>query len=211
MSKKKQKQSNQMDAADDHRLNIRNIMKDIEFLGSSHMTWKERKEMENRKVVSLGGKVRTFVCTKMQALKATKLLTFKILFDIHFGLPGPWTQPPKKQRLPLSVARVVMKKQKEREEKMLKEVNMILGRFGGKLGGGAKRSADKQRPEDRVLKSSEGHFKNGVLDVKHLFQKAPPKDNDFDGHGVNKGKKKKGSGKKNRGKKKGGGGGRKRR
>lgn len=32
------------------------------------------------------------------------------------------TQPPKKQRLPLSVARVQMKKQKEREEKMLQEV-----------------------------------------------------------------------------------------
>lgn len=31
------------------------------ILGSSHMTWKERKEMENRKVVSLGGKVSTFV------------------------------------------------------------------------------------------------------------------------------------------------------
>ncbi|XVF19442.1 hypothetical protein REPUB_Repub11eG0111500 [Reevesia pubescens] len=170
MSKKKQQnQRNQMDAANDHRLNIRTIMKDIQFLGSSHMTWKERKEMENRKVVSLGGK------------------------------------PPKKQRLPLSVARVVMKKQKEREEKMLKE-NMILGRFGGKLGGGSKRSADKRRPEERVLKSSEGHFKNGVLDVKHLFQKAPAKDSDFDGHAVNKGKKKKGSGKKNRGKKKGGGG-----
>ncbi|XP_022752431.1 uncharacterized protein LOC111301202 isoform X2 [Durio zibethinus] len=48
---------NQMDAANDHRFNIRNIMKDIEFLGSSYMTWKERKEMENRKVVSMGGRI----------------------------------------------------------------------------------------------------------------------------------------------------------
>ncbi|MBA0857814.1 hypothetical protein Goshw_017651 [Gossypium schwendimanii] len=198
MTKKKQEPGNQMDAANDHRFNIKNIMKDIQFLGSSHMTWKERKEMENRKVVSLGGKLRTF--------------------------------PPKRQRLPLSVAKAVMKNQKKREEKMLQEVvyfhcllaiiyvirarnNMILGRFRGKLGGGSgtKGSTDKRRPEDRVLKSSEGHFKNGVLDVKHLFHKSPAKDNDFDGHPVNKGKKKKGSGKKNGGKKKGGGRGGKKR
>ncbi|MBA0767583.1 hypothetical protein Gotri_016453 [Gossypium trilobum] len=194
MTKKKQEPGNQMDATNDHRFNIKNIMKDIQFLGSSHMTWKERKEMENRKVVSLGGK------------------------------------PPKRQRLPLSVAKAVMKNQKKREEKMLQEVvyfhcllaiiyvirarnNMILGRFRGKLGGGSgtKGSTDKRRPEDRVLKSSEGHFKNGVLDVKHLFHKSPAKDNDFDGHPVNKGKKKKGSGKKNGGKKKGGGRGGKKR
>ncbi|KAG8483598.1 hypothetical protein CXB51_023480 [Gossypium anomalum] len=170
MTKKKQEPGNQMDAANDHRFNIKNIMKDIQFLGSSHMTWKERKEMENRKVVSLGG------------------------------------NPPKRQRLPLSVAKAVMKNQKKREEKMLQE-NMILGRFRGKLGGGSgtKGSTDKRRPEDRVLKSSEGHFKNGVLDVKHLFHKSPAKGNDFDGHPVNQGKKKKGSGKKNGGKKKGGG------
>ncbi|KAE8683701.1 N-carbamoylputrescine amidase-like [Hibiscus syriacus] len=89
---------------------------------------------------------------------------------------------------------------------------MILSRFGGKLGAGgsSKGPADKRRPEDRVLKSSEGHFKNGVLDVKHLFQKSPGKDNDFDSHPVGKGKKRRGSGKKNGGKKKGGGGGRKR-
>ncbi|XP_022752430.1 uncharacterized protein LOC111301202 isoform X1 [Durio zibethinus] len=105
-----------------------------------------------------------------------------------------------------------MKKQKEREDKMLKE-NMFLGRFRGKLGGGVKRSADKRRPEERVLKSSEGHFKNGVLDVKHLFRKASANDKDFDGHAVNNAKNKRGSVKKNQGKKKSGGrggGGRKR-
>ncbi|KAH7561062.1 hypothetical protein JRO89_XS10G0166100 [Xanthoceras sorbifolium] len=67
---------------EDQELDIRKIMKDIEFLGSSHMTWKERKELENKRIVSLGG-------------KATK-----------------------KQRIPLSVARVPMKRQKEREQKM---------------------------------------------------------------------------------------------
>ncbi|OMO77949.1 hypothetical protein COLO4_24934 [Corchorus olitorius] len=167
---KKDKHKQQMDGGVDDRLNVRNIMKDIEFLGSSHMTWKERKQLENKKVVSLGGK------------------------------------PPKKQRLPLSVARAVMKNQKKREEKMLKE-NMILGQFRGKLGGGAKRSEEKRRPEDRVLRSSEGNFKNGVLNVKHFFQKSPAQDNDSGGQAIHKGKKKKGGGKKNRGKKKGGGGG----
>ncbi|XP_057999549.1 uncharacterized protein LOC131178581 [Hevea brasiliensis] len=166
--KKRNQTSDAMDSKD-RDWDFRKLMKDIEFLGASHMTWKERKELENRKVVSLGGK------------------------------------PPKKQRLPLSVARVQMKKQKEREEKMLQE-NIILGRFGGKLGGGAKRSMEKRKLENGVLRSSEGYFRNGVLDVKHMLNPASSKDNDSSNHVVGKEKKKKkGSGKKNRGKKKGSG------
>ncbi|CAK9160451.1 unnamed protein product [Ilex paraguariensis] len=136
--------------------------------GSSHLTWKERKELENRKVVSLGGKA------------------------------------PKNPRLPLSVARVMMKKQKEREQKMLQE-SSILERFRGKLG--SRKPIEKRKPEDRVLKSTEGNFRNGVLDVKHLLRPAGPRESDNCSHGGNKGKKKKG------GKKKGGkkGGGRKHR
>ncbi|KAJ7964960.1 Axoneme-associated protein MST101(2) protein [Quillaja saponaria] len=37
-------------------LNIRKIVEEIVILGSSHMTWKNRKDMENMKIVSLGGK-----------------------------------------------------------------------------------------------------------------------------------------------------------
>ncbi|KAJ9184295.1 hypothetical protein P3X46_004037 [Hevea brasiliensis] len=167
--KKRNQTSDAMDSKD-RDWDFRKLMKDIEFLGASHMTWKERKELENRKVVSLGGK------------------------------------PPKKQRLPLSVARVQMKKQKEREEKMFQE-NIILGRFGGKLGGGAKRSLEKRKLENGVLRSSEGYFRNGVLDVKHMLNPASLKDNDSSNHVVGKEKKKKkGSGKKIRGKKKGSGG-----
>ncbi|KDP20706.1 hypothetical protein JCGZ_21177 [Jatropha curcas] len=169
--KKRNQASYSMDDKD-HKWDFRQIMKDIELFGASHMTWKERKERENRKVVSLGGK------------------------------------PLKKQRLPLSVARPRMKKQKEREEKMLQE-NLILGRFGGKLGSGAKRSAEKRKPEDRVLRSSEGYFRNGVLDVKHMVHQAPYKNNDSTDQMASKGKKKKkkkkGFGNKNRGKNKGGG------
>ncbi|KAK9273371.1 hypothetical protein L1049_018181 [Liquidambar formosana] len=152
----------------DPEMDMRKIMKDIEFLSASHMTWKERKELENRKVVSLGGK------------------------------------PPKRQRLPLSVARVTMKKQKEREQKMLQE-SSILGRFGGKLGGGTKRVVEKRKPEDRVLKSSVGHFRNGVLDVGHLLRPAPTRERDTIAYAFGEGKKKQGGGKKNKGKKKGGG------
>ncbi|XP_011011635.1 PREDICTED: uncharacterized protein LOC105116125 [Populus euphratica] len=172
----------------DQEWDIKKIMKDIEFFSASHMTWKERKELENHKVLSLGGK------------------------------------PPKKQRLPLSVARVQMKKQKEREQKMLEmreQENMVLGRFGG--GSGARRTVEKRKLEDRVLRSTEGHFKNGILDVKHLLSRASSRDDGSSSHMFNKGKKhsgkrrddgssshmvskgKKHSGKKNKGKKKGGG------
>lgn len=136
----------------------------LSIIGSTHMTWKEKKELENRKVVSLGGK------------------------------------PPKRQRLPLSVARVSMKKQKEREEKMLQE-NLILGRFSSNRGRDAKK-AEKRRSEDRVLKSTEGHFRNGVLDVKHLLQPSAPKVDD--NRSVADKKKKKKGGKKTHGKRNGG-------
>ncbi|KAI3453938.1 hypothetical protein Pfo_010601 [Paulownia fortunei] len=154
--------------SEEPKMDIKSILKDIEFLGSSHMTWKQKKDLENRKVVLLGGK------------------------------------PPKKQRLPLSVARVTMKKQKEREEKMLQE-SAILGRFGAYSSSGAKKVAQRRRPEGRVLKSTEGNFRNGVLDVKHLLQPSAPRVADENGrHATSKGKKKKG-GKKGNGKKKGSG------
>ncbi|PON59556.1 axoneme-associated protein MST101(2) protein [Trema orientale] len=125
----------------DERTDIRNIMKEIQLLGCSHMTWKEKKDYENRKMASLGGK------------------------------------PTKQQILPLSVARPKMKKQKEREQKMQQE-RLILGHFGGNYGSGSKRSELKRRPEDRVLKSSEGLFRNGVLDVKHLLKQTPSRESE---------------------------------
>ncbi|KAG5540792.1 hypothetical protein RHGRI_020879 [Rhododendron griersonianum] len=153
------------------KMDIKSIMKDIEFLGSSHMTWKDRKDLENRKVVALGGK------------------------------------PPKNQRLPLSVARVTMKKQKERDQKLQEE--MVLGRFRGMLGNGSNRATEKRRPENKVLKSTEGYFRNGVLNVKNLLKPGATRELDrsintlsagFDNPG-----KKKGSFGKKKGKKKGGG------
>ncbi|KAG5575193.1 hypothetical protein H5410_055327 [Solanum commersonii] len=159
----------------EQRMDFKSIMKEAEFLGSAHMTWKEKKELENRKVVALGGK------------------------------------PQKKQRLPLSVARVMMKKQKEREEKMQEE-NLVLGRFGG--ASSSRKAAGRRRPEDRVLKSTEGNFRNGVLDVKQLLKPSAPKASFDDGKksfSSGKGKKKKKGSKKNKGKKnKGGGPGKKR-
>ncbi|XP_022860142.1 uncharacterized protein LOC111380742 [Olea europaea var. sylvestris] len=160
--------SHQMDP-DAPKMDIKSIMKDIEFLGSSHMTWKQRKDLENRKVISLGGK------------------------------------PQKTQKLPLSVARVQMKKQKEREQKMLQE-NAILGRFGGYHHTiGTKKATERRCQEERVLKSTEGHFRNGVLDVKSLLKPSAPRANsESSRHVIGKGKKKKGD-KKSHGKRKNGG------
>ncbi|XP_027346152.1 uncharacterized protein LOC113857981 [Abrus precatorius] len=147
---------------EEQEMDIREIMKDVENFSYSHMTWKERKKIENRKVVSLGGK------------------------------------PPKNQRLPLSVARPMLKKQNEREQKMLQE-RLILGQFGAKTGGSSKRSFGKHKPENRGLKSSEGRFRNGILDVKHLLNSAPSRDHDNGTNMSNAGKRK--GGKKKHGKK----------
>ena len=38
--------------------------------------------------------------------------------------------------------------------------------------------AQKTRPEDRVLRATEGHFKNGILDVKHLLSAPKPSGRD---------------------------------
>ncbi|KAG7570489.1 hypothetical protein ISN45_Aa04g030820 [Arabidopsis thaliana x Arabidopsis arenosa] len=172
----------------DQDLSFRKIMKDVELFGSSHMTWKDKKALENKKVTALGGK------------------------------------PQKMHRLPLSVARVQMKKQKDREEKML-EQNMILGRFGGGGSSSRKPAERKRTPEERVLKSTVGIFKGGVLDVRHLLHSGSSSgtnDRDFkmkkpgrieknlggggDGGGIKSKGKKKGGKKKNKGKKKKGGG-----
>ena len=57
-------------------------------------------------------------------------------------------------------------------------------------------------PEDRVLKSSEGHFRNGVLDVKHLLHSGPSRNEESSSSSyMSKGKKKKGGGKNKQGKK----------
>ncbi|KAJ0431006.1 hypothetical protein HanHA300_Chr17g0675501 [Helianthus annuus] len=205
---KKEETSTYMDLKST-RMELKSIMKDIEYMGNtfisfchsyvdyikkhishilihsgpSHMTWKEKKALENKKIVSLGGK------------------------------------PPKKQRLPLSVARAVMKNQKERDQKALQE-NLLLGRVGGKRGNRSKRESASHKPEDRVLMSTAGHFRNGVLDVKELLKSNASSsdrggsrshgfgggsgDHGFGGgsggHGLGKGGKKKG-GKKNHGKK----------
>uniref|UniRef100_A0A199U982 Uncharacterized protein n=1 Tax=Manihot esculenta TaxID=3983 RepID=A0A199U982_MANES len=61
--KKRNQTSDTMDSKD-RDWDFKKVMKDIEFLDASHMTWKERKELENQKVVSLGGKVRSVYLAK---------------------------------------------------------------------------------------------------------------------------------------------------
>ncbi|CAL9060105.1 uncharacterized protein LOC135650681 [Musa acuminata AAA Group] len=147
------KESDDQSDSENEKMDIRKILKDVEYLGASNMSWKERKQHENRKVVSLGGK------------------------------------PPKKHRTPLSVAKPAMKNQKKREEKK-KEEELILGRFALK----SNSKARKPKPEGRGLKATEGHFRKGVLNVKHLLAPTTSKSSTFD----NKKGKKKGTGKKSK-------------
>lgn len=68
---------------------------------------------------------------------------------------------------------------------------MILGRFGGKVGGSnSKKSVGKHKPEDRGLKLSEGRFRNGILDVKHLLKSTPTRGHDTGKNVSNTGKRK---------------------
>ncbi|KAJ4754109.1 axoneme-associated protein MST101(2) protein [Rhynchospora pubera] len=150
--------SNESDSEED--MDIKKLLKEVEYLGASNMTWKERKKVENRNIVALGGK------------------------------------PVKKHRTPLSVAMPIMKKQKQRDEIKLEE-ERILGKFTK----GNKEKTQKKKPEDRVLKATEGHFRKGVLDVKHLFGPKGPKHEEVTHKNSRKGKKKGGKGKK--GKRKG--------
>ncbi|KAG8375296.1 hypothetical protein BUALT_Bualt10G0085600 [Buddleja alternifolia] len=80
-------------------------------------------------------------------------------------------------------------------------------RFGGFDSSGANKEADRRRPEDKVLRPTEGYFRNGVLDMKHLLKPSGPRvtDNNIKHVPASKGKNKKG-GKKGHGKRKGGGG-----
>lgn len=59
--------------------------------------------------------------------------------------------------------------------------------------------AQKTRPEDRVLRATEGRFKNGILDVKHLLAPPKPSGKDMPESKMRKGKHK------GKGKQKGGG------
>ena len=59
----------------------------------------------------------------------------------------------------------------------------------------------KTRPEDRVLRATEGHFKNGILDVKHLLSAPKPSGRDAPEPKMRKGKHK-GKGKQKGGRRK---------
>ncbi|KAL6627161.1 hypothetical protein ACP70R_030887 [Stipagrostis hirtigluma subsp. patula] len=148
------------DTSDDEpNIDIGKLLKDVELFGAS--TFKERKQIQNRKVVELGGK----------AIK--------------------------KHRTPLSVAKPAMKNQKKREQRKVEE-EKLLGIFRKRDNKNSK--AQKARPEDRVLKATEGRFRNGILDVKHLL--APPKPSGREAPEPKMRKGKKGKGKQKGGKRK---------
>ncbi|KAK1258324.1 hypothetical protein QJS04_geneDACA025056 [Acorus gramineus] len=140
--------------SNDEEMDIWKLLRDVQFVGSSSMSWKERKALENRNVVNLGGKT------------------------------------PKKHRVPLSVGKVAFKNRQQREHEKLQE-EQILGLFKRNKSS----RAVNRKPEERVLKTSEGHFKKGVLNVKHLLEPATTKGSELNRQKVSKGKRK-GSGKK---------------
>ncbi|KAL6874695.1 hypothetical protein ACP4OV_013360 [Aristida adscensionis] len=149
------------DTSDDEEpdIDIGKLLKDVELFGAS--TFKERKQIENRKVVELGGKA------------------------------------VKKHRTPLSVAKPALKNQKKRELRKAEE-EKLLGIFRKRDNKNSR--TQKTRPEDRVLKATEGRFRNGILDVKHLL--APPKPSGREGPEAKMRKGKKGKGKQKGGKRK---------
>ncbi|GJN06497.1 hypothetical protein PR202_ga24227 [Eleusine coracana subsp. coracana] len=138
-------------------IDIGKLLKDVELFGAS--TYKDRKKIENCRVVELGGKA------------------------------------VKKHRTPLSVAKPALKNQKKREVKKMEEEKM-LGLFRRRDNKNSK--PQKTRPEDRVLRATEGHFKNGILNVKHLMGPSKPSNRDAPEPMMRKG------GKKGKGKQKGG-------
>ena len=81
-----------------------------------------------------------------------------------------------------------------------------VSQFGGMASSNHSRnSLGKRKPENQVLKSSEGFFKHGVLDVNHLLRPAPSRNSDFGNEMAGKGRRKGGKKKNNKSNKKGGG------
>ena len=76
---------------------------------------------------------------------------------------------------------------------MLNSQDRILGKFTKSSSRNSK--AHKKKPEDRVLKTTEGRFSKGILDVKHLLAPNAPKREEVPYKKGNKGKKKGGKGK----------------
>lgn len=88
---------------------------------------------------------------------------------------------------------------------LLNSQERILGKFAKSSSRNSK--AQKKKPEDRVLKATEGRFSKGILDVKHLLAPNAPKREEVPYKKGNQGKKKggkgKGKGKGKKGKRKG--------
>lgn len=67
----------------------------------------------------------------------------------------------------------------------------ILRRFGVYTSSSSsKKAVERHRPEDRVFKTTEGYFRNGILNVQQLLQRSTPRVNDDDiKHAIGKRKK----------------------
>ncbi|KAI3889239.1 hypothetical protein MKW92_046163 [Papaver armeniacum] len=113
----------------------------------------------------------------------------------------------KKQRVRLSLARVTMKKQKERQRENATrgrlKISIACLEFFFLLHSIFTIYPGKRKAEDSVLRSTDGYFKNGVLNVKHLLHNNSSRTLNFGTGTSDKGKKKQGGGKKKGGRKHG--------
>ncbi|KAL4183498.1 hypothetical protein AMTRI_Chr11g98530 [Amborella trichopoda] len=94
----------------------------------------------------------------------------------NLGVAAFGGRPPKNQKIPINQAKLMKKNQLRRERKMLQEVSIRLACFGKLVFTKPARKLEKRKAWDRVLRATEGYFKNGVLNVKHLME----------GHGTSK-------------------------
>lgn len=112
------------------------IFKEVEELGVSQMPWKERKKMENQKVLALGGK------------------------------------PLKKFKTPISLGKMIRKKQERMKEEAIKNEEILLGKPVKR----AKKTEYIRKKEDQGLMASEGYFKQGILHVKPFAKNVEERD-----------------------------------
>ncbi|KAH0925532.1 hypothetical protein HID58_017788 [Brassica napus] len=177
MVKKKQ---GMVEAVDDPDLSFSKIMKDVQLFASSlHMTWKDKKALENQKVTGLGGKVR-FLLSFGSLICSSQSCNFYDLADPFFFVDIVASK--ETEATPQCSAST----DEETERKRRKD-NVIFGQFGGTSR--KKPAADKKRkPEERVLKSTFGNFRGGVLDVKDLLRSGgSSRTNDRDNKNKSKG------------------------
>ncbi|CAN6478760.1 unnamed protein product [Victoria cruziana] len=75
-------------------------------------------------------------------------------------------KPKKNCKMPITLGRNIINKRQKKEEQLFQEG--LVDRMPRKY---MTNKGHKNRPEGQVLKISQGNFRNGMLDVKHILRK----------------------------------------